>query len=397
MKEQKPAGKRKKSWSTGILLILILLFLPAMRVRASEMEEEQALKDAKEAVEEALFGELGFEEVTETLEELFPEGKMDFSEMVKGIAEGKLPLSLETAGQFVKDQIAYEFGQSKKSIVYILILAVAAAVFANFSGVFPNRQISEISFYLLYLLLFTVCLNGFRMMADLTAQRLTLLTSFMKVLGPVYFLAVAVANGSVTSVAFYNLVLFLIFLVELLILNFLLPFVQVYTMLELLNHLSSEEYLSKMAELIHTGIDWGIKTLLACVIGLNLVQGMLLPVIDSVKRGMVTKTAEAIPGIGDAIGGMTEVVLGTTVLVKNSIGITGAIICVGICAVPFLQVAVVAFLYKLVAAVIQPVSDQRIVGCISGIGKGCQLLLRMIFATGLLFLLTIVIVTASTT
>ena len=297
----------------------------------------------------------------------------------------------------MKDQIAYEFGQSKKSIVYILMLAVAAAVFANFSGVFPNRQISEISLYLLYLLLFTVCLNGFRMMADLTAQRLTLLTSFMKVLGPVYFLAVAVANGSVTSVAFYNLVLFLIFLVELLILNFLLPFVQVYTMLELLNHLSSEEYLSKMAELIHTGIDWGIKTLLACVIGLNLVQGMLLPVIDSVKRGMVTKTAEAIPGIGDAIGGMTEVVLGTTVLVKNSIGITGAIICVGICAVPFLQVAVVAFLYKLVAAVIQPVSDQRIVGCISGIGKGCQLLLRMIFATGLLFLLTIVIVTASTT
>ena len=33
--------------------------------------------------------------------------------------------------------------------------------------------------------------------------------------------------------------------------------------------------------------------------------------IDSVKRGVVTKTAEAIPEIlGDAIGGMTEVVLG---------------------------------------------------------------------------------------
>ena len=42
-----------------------------------------------------------------------------------------------------------EFGQSKKSLVYILMLAVIAAVFANFSGIFPNRQISEISFYLL--------------------------------------------------------------------------------------------------------------------------------------------------------------------------------------------------------------------------------------------------------
>ena len=200
-----------------------------------------------------------------------------------------------------------------------------------------------------------------------------------------------------TSIAFYNLVLFLIFLVELLILNVLLPFVQVYTILELLDHLSSEEYLSKMAELIHTGISLSIRTLLACVIGLNLIQGMLLPVIDSVKRGVVAKTAEAIPGVGDAIGGMAEVVLGTTVLVKNSIGITGAVICVGICAVPFLQVAVISFLYKLVAAVIQPVSDERIVGCVSGIGKGYELLLKIIFTTGLLFLLTIAVVTTSTT
>ena len=98
------------------------------------------------------------------------------------MAEGKLPLSFETVGKFVKEQLFYEFSQSKKSLVYILMLAVAAAVFANFSGIFPNRQIAEISFYLLYLLLFTVCLNGFRVMTDFTAQRLGLLTSFMKVL-----------------------------------------------------------------------------------------------------------------------------------------------------------------------------------------------------------------------
>lgn len=387
-------GDMRRLW---IVLCLFGIFLTAVEVQASEVDQEQALREIQQEVEQALFGELGFEEVTEALVKLFPEGKMDFGETVKAVAEGNLPLSFETVARFIKEQIFYEFGQSKKSLVYILMLAIVAAVFANFSGIFPNKQIAEIGFYLLYLLLFTVCLNGFRVMIDFTAQRLGCLTSFMKALGPVYFLAVAVAKGSVTSIAFYNLVLFLIFLVELLIQNILLPFVQVYTILELLDHLSSEEYLSKMAELIYTGISWSIRTLLACVVGLNLIQGMLLPVIDSVKRSVVTKTAEAIPGIGDAIGGMAEVVLGTTVLVKNSIGMTGAVICVGICAVPFLQVAVISFLYKLVAAVIQPVSDGRIVGCVSGIGKGYELLLKIIFTTGLLFLLTIAIVTASTT
>ena len=64
MKEQKPVWDRKKAWWTRILFALLLLFLSTAHAEASEIEEEQALKEAKEAVEEAPFGEFGFEEVT---------------------------------------------------------------------------------------------------------------------------------------------------------------------------------------------------------------------------------------------------------------------------------------------------------------------------------------------
>ena len=74
MKEQKPIWDRKKAWWTRILFVLLLLFLSTAHAEASEIEEEQALKDAKEAVEEALFGEFGFEEVSGALESMFPEG-----------------------------------------------------------------------------------------------------------------------------------------------------------------------------------------------------------------------------------------------------------------------------------------------------------------------------------
>ena len=93
---------------------------------------------------------------------------------------------------------------------------------------------------------------------------------------------------------------------------------------------------------------------------------------------------------------MTEALLGTAVLVKNGIGVTGAVICIAICAVPAIQMLIMAFLYKLVAALVQPISDKRIVGCIMCMGDGSQLLLRLIFTTGVLFLLTIAIVTATT-
>ena len=75
---------------------------------------------------------------------------------------------------------------------------------------------------------------------------------------------------------------------------------------------------------------------------------------------------------------------------------TGAVICIAICIVPLAQAAGIVLLYKIAAAVIQPVSDKRIVGCIETVGEGCRLLLNVIFTMSLLFLLTIVVVTAVT-
>ena len=96
------------------------------------------------------------------------------------------------------------------------------------------------------------------------------------------------------------------------------------------------------------------------------------------------------------MGGTAEVLVGTAVLIKNGIGMAGALTAVGLCAAPALQMLVMALLYRLAAAVVQPVSDKRITSCISSVSEGYELLLRVLVTTGALFLLTIAI-TASFT
>lgn len=367
--------------------VFLLFFCFCMQVEASEIED----------VEDTVFKAFDFREVNQVLEDILPEEKMDFGETVRKVIKGDVKFSVELLEKLVTEQLFYEFRENKKTVIHILMIAIIAAVFTNFSNVFQNRQIGEISFYVLYLLLITICLSTFQILIDGVGVHLERLTSFMRVLGPLYFLAVAISTGSGTSVIFYNLLLFLIYIVELLILNFLLPLLHIYMVIRVLNNLSTEEYLSKFAELIEFIVTWTLKTLLAAIIGLNVIQGLISPALDSLKRGMLTKSVEAIPAIGDALGGTAEIVLGTAVLVKNGIGVTGAIICIVLCVIPLLQMFVMAFLYKLTSAFIQPISDKRIVGCVSGMGEGCQILLRVIFTTGMLFLLTIAIVTATTT
>ena len=353
--------------------------------------------DAVESgAESKLFSEFDFSEIDNSLQKIFPEEKMDFKSLVTSLIEGDGKNAGELIMEFISDQFAYEFRYNRQNLAYMLLIAVIAAIFTNFSNAFQNRQVSEISFYVLYILLITMCLNAFRIAMSGIEGHLETLLDFMRVLCPSYFLAVAIASGSSSSLIFYNIVLFLIYVVEVLILRFLLPVINIYIMVQVLNYLAGEEYLSQFAELLSKMVTWILKTLVTCVIGINVIQGMLAPAIDALKRSALTKTAEAIPGIGNAIGGVTDVVLGTAVLIKNGIGMAGAAVMIAICAIPIVQMALMTLMYKLTAALVQPVSDKRITGCISSVSQGYELLMKVVFSTGLLFLLTIAVVTAST-
>ena len=386
------SGKKGRFLFT-ILLVLIVFGLGTKIVNAEEDSETDILQDE---IQDALLAEFDFNEIEENLDRMFPQEKISFSDVFSALMSGNIAETIRIFLRFLTDQISYEFDYNRRSLVYVLMTALTAAVFSNFAGAFKSRQISDISFYIMYMLLITLCLTSFRISAEGLEDRLSALVDFMRVLCPSYFLAVAFASGSVTSLFFYNVILFLIYVVELVIVRFLLPVVNIYIMVRVLGNLTGEDFLSEFADLIRKAVSWILKTLLICVVSVNVVQGLLAPAIDAVKRSALTRTAEALPWVGNAVGGVAEVVLGTAVLIKNGIGMAGAVITIAICAVPIFQMLIMAFMYKLAAALVQPVSDKRITTCISGISEGYEIMVKVIFTSGLLFMITIAIVAAST-
>lgn len=371
-------------------VLLLLLFLAGVSMKVEAYEEERSPEM------EELLTQFDFSKMDQSLSELFPEEKLRFQDVLDLVLSGEQELSGSLVNRLIKDQVGYAYRSCRDNLIHILVIALVAAVFHQLAGALKSTQIAEIGFYVLYLLLVALSLNSFGVVVEWAAESLEDLTGFMGVFCPLYFLAVTIAKGSVTSAAFYQIVLFLIFLVEVLIAKILLPLIHVYMMMNILNHLSNEAYLSRFSKLIETVVSWALKTLLACVVGINVIQGMISPAIDSVKQSVITRGAEAIPGVGDALGGIAEVALGTAVLIKNGMGMAGAVFCILICLVPIIQTALIAFLYQLAAAVIQPVCDPRIAGCIESVSEGCRLMLKVISTTALLFLLTIAIVTAVT-
>lgn len=323
--------------------------------------------------------------------------KINFEDYVVNLIKSKDSFSFKEIGNDIKNAILNEIKGNIGTLTSLISIALIAAVFTNFSHAFQNSQVAETGFYVAYLLLFSVLTVSFISVANLAADTLSAVLSFMKVLVPSYFLSVAFCSSAGTSMVYYQATLFLITFVDILLIKLVIPMINIYLIVTMANNLSKEDLLSKLADLISLVIRWLLKSLLAVVIGFNAIQGLILPVADSIKRSTLMKATGAIPGIGNVLGTVTQSVLGAGILLKNAIGVAGVVVIIIICAVPILKIAVTALIYRVSCAAVQPISDKRMLNCINATAEAAGLLLHTVCIGAVLFLLTITIVAATTT
>lgn len=128
--------------------------------------------------------------------------------------------------------------------------------------------------------------------------------------------------------------------------------------------------------------------------GLQVVRGLVAPVMDSLKRSVIGKAAGALPGVGNAVNMVTELVLTSAVLVRNCLGVLILLATVAAGAGPVIHYGMLSLTYRFLAAVSQPVSDKRMVECLSTMGEGFEILLKILFTAEVLCILTFLIIMA---
>lgn len=380
---------RARGWLMG-MLALLLLWGGARPAQAEETVEGLAGE-----LQQELLNREEITEVQEALEELLGEDSFSFFDALLELMEGDTDGLKERFGSLLWEALSRQLIQEKELFFQVILLVLAAALLANFSHLFSGGQIGEISFYVVYLLLLTLLLKAFGEISLDLAGYLEGMTEFMKVLSPAYCLVVAAAGGAVSSAMFYQIALLVITAVQMILLAVVLPGINVYVLLMLVNLLSKEDFLSRLAELLSQALSWILKTLLAVVIGLQVVQRLIAPAVDSLRRSLLGKTASAIPGIGNAINAVTEVVLGTAVLIRNCMGVAAMAVLLLAGIRPLVRLAVTSLLYRLMGALSQPISDKRVAGALGAMGEGCGLLLKLLFTAELLFLLAIALLAGS--
>lgn len=382
-------GKIRLFFPAALLLVCWIIGFCPRPVRAGEQEDTSLI------LEDSLMDQMELEEVQESVDNLLGNSGLSVSESVDRLMAGEDLVSGTSLKENIFSQISGVFRSQKQTWIQLLVLVLAAALLSNFAALFENGQMGDMGFYMIYLLVFALLLKNFQTLSGQLREMLEGLVTFMKALIPAYSITIAAAAGSSSAAMFYQIVLVAIWLVENLLIHLILPGIQIYLLLSLVNQLSREDFLSHMVNLLKNIISWVLKTALGLIIGIQVTKNLVAPALDSLRRTLIGKTASAIPGVGNAIDAVTEMVIGSAVLIRNCVGAV-AVVILFLCALaPVIQIGVSGLAYKLLAAFAQPVSDRRMVGCLNTMGVGCGLLFKVLLTTEVLFMLTIAILAGS--
>lgn len=334
---------------------------------------------------DSIINEYDYSKIDETIDE-YTDYHMDFKKLIQDII-GNNGTDFKVKNYINK--IVDMLMANKKAMVQIIIIGVLSAVLKTFSMGTGLKQLNETSQMVLSITLISILMAVFAGAVLTVADVFDALIQFYKSICPIFFPVVVVAGGSVSAAAYYQIVIMMIGVVNIVFKNILLKLNSVYMLFGIADSLMEEKHYSKACELVHGIIKYVSKTTLVVLLGLNGIKGMIIPFLDSEKNNILYRTLSVIPGVGNTAMAVSKTILGAGTIVKNSIGVAAILAIIMLSAVPLLKLIVLVVLYKIIAALIEPVAEKSVVVAVNHCSKAIGNLLQMLIITIALLIITI--------
>ncbi len=376
----------------NFMVISLCLFLagnPGI-FEVNTTETEESAETNYDDTYQQIYDMLDIKNVERQLENSGIANNISLSAIVEGIIKGDGEYVFGQVVNAIKNTLVGELVSNRTLMLQIIIIVLLGSIFVSIAGSFGNAFITENGFYVTYLIITSIMLTSFSITLDMVSDSIEKILILVRIIVPVYALAMNFLGYMSTASGMYQLILLGVWLVQVVILKFIIPMIKFYVIISLVNNLNKEDSFSKLAKLIKNLVSWLLKTIVVFVAGLNIIKSLIEPQIDAMGRNTVNRIISALPG-----GGITSVLAGTFIgagaVVKNSIGIAGIIIILILVLIPVVKTFILMFAVRITSVIIQPVGEKRYVEGVESLANGMSLLLQTIFSSVALFMLTIAI------
>ena len=371
-----------------ILIVMMLLFIP-IRVQAYEVGEGNNINDKQ------VEGLYQYINNMKTEYELLHD--INIKDYVNSyIKTGKDPITFDKVLKALFTYSMKEVAASLKFMAILIVIAIVCALLTNLESAFSNDSVTNIAFFACYAILIIIMAKSFYVGVDIARTTIMKLSEFMMALMPVLLMLLASVGGVTEAVTVDPIIVGVIAVSSKIFIGIIIPIICMSFVMQFVSNVSSEYKINKLSKLFNQVALWGQGIILTVFIGIITIRGISSKTMDVVA----VKTSKFVvdnfvPIVGKSLSDAVSTVAGYSLLLKSALSSIGLIIILIILAYPVIKILMMVLIYKLTAALIEPISDSRLVKCIGAAGDSLILIMSSLIGVSVMFFILISIVAAA--
>ncbi len=368
-----------------LLLIVIVLISLSYRVDAQEVTSQDIMEEYSSIYSddiEAAANESG-------IYEAIPE--FDAEKLIKDTSSGKSLFDIKAILNRIWELLFGEIRSTIKIMLYIMTISILS----SYLSALPDgrsKEVSHVAFYACYIIIAGICSAVFLEIMGCAQGAINNILIVARLVVPVVIAGLA-ATGAITSAAVFQPVLLGVIQVALTVIEkIFIPIIMLFTSLNIVSCISDNISAKKMLEFLGKTVKWGLSILLTVFVGTAGFQSLVSGGVDGLSIKLTKyATSNLIPVVGGILSESVETVMNCSVIIKNSVGITGIILIIGVMLMPIIKVSACLIILRITAAIIQPVSEDRIVRCVSGVADSVGLVFAILASVTVMFVIILTI------
>ncbi len=309
-----------------------------------------------------------------------------FRQTLLAVARGEMTLDFDQVMALVADR----FLSAARGSVWRLTRLIAPALLWGFLKRLSAGRGGDMGRLVCSLMVCVFLSQDLSDHAALCLHAVDRLSEGMQGLFPLLLTMMAAVGGSAGSALMQPAVVAAAGAMTGLIRHVTLPLAIAAAVLTMLCRLGEGVRVSRLAELAQRCASWTLGVCFTVFIGVLMTKGVTAAAVD----GVTLRTAKYaldnfIPIVGGLFADTVDTLIGSSMLVQSALGVTGLMLLCAWMMGPLCQTLAAALLYKVAAALLQPVSDGSLADCIDDFSKILMLLFVIQLCAAAMFLLLI--------
>lgn len=379
---------------TLVIVLILITVLLAPASASAVVEEEAALPEASIDSQLENLDLSGLQQFIHEIEKDVGTYVPHFSieGVIGDLRSGKLDLNFSGFLKGLVDYLLHELVAHAGLLGRLVVLAVICAVLYNLLDAFDGSS-GQLAYTIVYLLLVTIALGSFTAALKVGRDAITDMVGFVQALLPILLTLLAAIGGISSAAILHPFIIAALGLLGTLIKNFVFPLIYLAAILGIVNHISDRIKVSRLAGLLKQVGVVSLGIFLTMFVGFLGLQGVAGAVADSVTlKTAKFMTGAFVPVVGKMLADAAEVILGTSLLIKNAVGIVGIIILFVLCVFPCIKIMAMVLVYRLAAALVQPIGDTKVAEALDTMAGMLTLVFGSVAAVGLMFFLAVAVI-----